>query len=222
MYKKKLAVFDFDDTLYKGQSLNDFLEFIYNCEIGFTRRIIHKLCKQIVRLCHFSSKTDKLLLTLFIKNLPLQKLEQYAYQFSKEIVEKRLNPVLFERLLFHINSDDDVAIVSGGLEIYLQIFSKKHSVEYCIATKIISFQEHFKQLDKECLGNEKLSRILSELSIEKYNIAESYVYTDHLSDIPLLDYFGQGFFVIKENSTIPADFKNKKWNIIYTEQYSIL
>lgn len=215
----RLAVFDFDDTLYHGQSLNDFLEFVYKNERNFLRKFVYKLSKQIVRYSNYSSQTNKSILFLSLKGIPSEELTKIAEMFYHEIIARKLDKSLISKLNGHQAEGDTVVLVSGGLELYLQYFARANSIDYLIATKIKFINNKFTKIDRECLGLEKLNRISETIKLELYNVRDSFVYSDHVSDAPILDFFGNPFFVVRRKNDIKEINKTIKaeWTIFYGE-----
>ncbi len=212
-----LVIFDFDDTLFRGQSFDEFIRFVYENEHNIIRKLLYKLSKVVIHYTQFSSKINKFLLTRFMVGMPMNVLLNRAEEFESTSVEKKIIPHLYNCLQNHQRQGDTVIVVSGGLEIYVKIFAKKHNIDYSIATKINDNNHCFVSVGEECLGHNKLDRLFMELEINNYNRENVHVYSDHISDLPLLEYFGKPHFVAQARASIPDIVVQKKWDIIRYE-----
>lgn len=212
-----LVIFDFDDTLFRGQSFDEFIRFIYENERNIVRKLLYKLSKVVIRYTHFSSEINKFLLTRFMVGMPMKVILSRAEEFEIATIEKNIITPVYHCLQNHLRQGDTVILISGGLEIYIKIFAKKHNIPYSIATKIIDNNHCFVSVGQECLGNNKLERLSMELEINKYNKENVHVYSDHVSDLPLLEHFGKPHFVAQARASIPDIIIQKKWDIILYE-----
>lgn len=214
---QKLAIFDFDDTLIRGQSFDEFIRFIYERESNVLRKILYKLSKILIRFTSFSSKTNKYILTRFMAGTPIGVLQYRAEEFANFYLEKKIIDSVYEYLQYHIQVGDTVVIVSGGLDLYIRIFAKKHNIQYSVATQIIDSHDQFKSIGIECLGHEKIVQLSKILDLEMFDKENSHVYSDHVSDLPLLEYFGKPHYVVHYTALIPDIIMKKKWDIIRYE-----
>lgn len=214
---QKLAVFDFDDTLIRGQSFDAFIRFVYEKEHNLLRKMLYKLSKILIRFTTFSSKTNKYILTRFMVGTPVTLLQCRAEEFAVFYLENKIIDSVYEYLQYHIQVGDTVVIVSGGLDLYIRIFAKKHNIQYSVATQIIDSNDQFKSIGIECLGHEKIDRLSQLVDLDMFDKENSHVYSDHLSDLPLLEYFGKPHYVAQSTALIPDIIMKKKWDIIRYE-----
>ncbi|MBN8574404.1 MAG: HAD-IB family hydrolase [Candidatus Kapabacteria bacterium] len=213
----QLAIFDFDDTLYRGQSFDKYIKFVYERERNFLRKLLYKLSKIFIHFTRFSSKNNKFILTRFMSGLPIERLQSLAEEFVTCDIQTRIIAPVYGYLQNHLQKGDTVIVVSGGLEIYIQIFAKQHNLEYSIATKIIDNKGIFFSVGEECLGQTKIDRLSLMVNINEFDIINSHVYSDHLSDLPLFEYFGNPHYVAHSTALIPDIVMKKNWDIIRYE-----
>ena len=93
------------------------------------------------------------------------------------------------------NHDNDV-IISASPEFLLEIPIKKLKIKKLIATLVDKKSGKF--LSNNCHGKEKVKRLFEEYS----NIIVTKMYTDSLTDKPLLDIALNGYIVKKDNLII--------------------
>ncbi len=195
---EKIAIFDFCDTLYHGQSFDHFILYLYqNFEVPFVK-------KKIVILSNLFTKNTlnrkNNLLSPF-KNLSKEKFEEIFLQFYNKKIKIGFNAKIIKLLLQHKSNNYKILIASGGLYEYLKYLKNDIPVDYLIATKLYFKHNLFtgKILNKECLGKNKMDMIKNNIDFSIYNMNASYVYTDHFSDLNLLRLVGHPMIVGKND-----------------------
>jgi HAD superfamily hydrolase (TIGR01490 family) len=123
--------------------------------------------------------------------------------FFNEIIQKRLYLELIHLIKEHQKKGDDVVVISGGLSIYLSFFVKAYHIKSYFATDLEFENDLFtgKIHGRECLGEEKVARLNKQINLELYDLEQSVVYTDHESDLPLLNLVGKGV-IVKRNQDV--------------------
>lgn len=173
---KTLALFDFDGTLYKKDSL-----------IEFTKSAKGNPCfyKGIVMLSPFllglklgmldNEKVKIKFLTHFFKNTPVEEFKAITQQFAMTKIEKDLNKKTFAHFLKHIESKHTVCIVSASCADWIKPWSDQYNVK-CIGTELEIIDQKIpgNLATKNCYGAEKVNRIKAVFNIEDYDIIKVY------------------------------------------------
>jgi len=198
---KKLAIFDFCDTLVNGQTADDFIYFILkNTKPNLISKFIISIINRrwVPNIFGFKKK----LLVFTLRGIPITKINKFSQKYCTTL-ESRLNKSLIKRLIKHSNKDYDIIIVSGGYENYLKYFSiPKIKFIKIIGTRL---EVNNKKLTgfikgRDCMGEEKVKRLDANLNFNKYNLKESYAYSDSLTDMPLFNLVGNPiYYNIKKN-----------------------
>lgn len=186
----KVNVYDFDGTIYNGDSSIDFLI--------FSMKKKKKLIKYLPRIFIFlilklfgivSTKKFKEEYFKFIKDI--NNLEDFVNDFWKIKMVKTNKLVLKTFKMFQKN-----IVISASPEFLLKPFVKKFNNVELIATK---FDKNGKILGENCKGQEKVKRLgkYKKINIENF-------YTDSIDDMPLISLAKNSFYVKKG--------KVKKWN----------
>ncbi|WP_395003418.1 HAD-IB family hydrolase [uncultured Helicobacter sp.] len=192
-----LAIFDFCETLVSIQSIQPYLDMVGKANPHYNKQILHWQRKILPRLHRYTK------LSLFDFNPPrypeLKGFDiEHATQIAKDYVQQNLihktNAKVLDRLRFHQESGHTIAIVSGGLEIYIKEFAKFFSIDNIIA---ISLQSHDGVLNGNIDGihtmeYRKLYKLTQMLDTSAFDLKSSYAYSDCPSDIPLLSFVGNG------------------------------
>jgi HAD superfamily hydrolase (TIGR01490 family) len=117
---------------------------------------------------------------------------------AKDYVENELiakeNKKVVKQLLWHKKQGHIVVIVSGGFNEYINYYAKKYDVDHVIATELEISNGKFtgKISGIDCMGINKIEKLKNSISLNEYDLENSYAYSDHISDIPLLSLVGNG------------------------------
>ena len=176
----RLAIFDFDDTMFKGDSIVPYLIFCYRQGLfGFGHLIASSLCGMAFVVKLIKSETVKSRSLSFIKNVNKQRLAEVSEQFVKE----RLLPNIFseslKNLMAHRANNDHVLILSASPEVYLKYLKKYLPVYQVICSTvddegngISNAKGKKKEYDRQYVKERGLS----------VDWENSYAYGDSLSD----------------------------------------
>ncbi len=216
MNSNKIAVFDFCDTLYNGQSLNDFL--IYFSKNSFIKKVYLSSINHLYKLGLLRSDIKKSLQLKIFNGINQNKIDSICFNFYQDIIKKNLN-ISVTNELNRLNQDGyQILILSGALSDYLKYLKFDFPI-----SKIISNSLQFDGemclgvIDKpECLGIGKLEKFQQNFNLINENIIDSIFFTDHASDSILFSFFKQNIIVVKKNN-IPNWVKHINFNIIEVE-----
>lgn len=181
----KVNVYDFDKTIYDGDSSIDFYLFCLKKDksilFSFFRCIVSYL------LYIFKVRNKKEVKEMFFQFLAkIDDIDQVVNDFWKQNKSKIKN--------FYMNQEThkkDI-IISASPEFLLKPICLELKVYDLIASKIDKQSGKF--LSENCKGKEKVNRLY-----QKYNdIKVEKVYTDSRSDQPLLDIARVGYIVKKD------------------------
>ena len=210
MHKSVLAIFDFCDTIFDGQSATFFLDFLES-KLPIAKKIRAKIIKKMNKIPSSDSKRYKENLMRVFYGIKKEEMDKYAVEFHRSIVANRLHKSVIEALLAHQKSGYIVVVVSGGFEVYLRYFAKSYGVDYLISTKLEFKNDVFtsKIAGDECLGDKKVELLGSELNLKEFDLKNSFCYSDSRSDMPLFSLVGNKIIVKNAQSTdwIGDEFK---------------
>lgn len=210
--KPILAIFDFCDTIFDGQSTTFFLDFLES-KLTITKKILAKIIKKINKIPSSDSKRYKENLMRVFYGVKKEEMGKYAAEFYRSIVINRLHKSVIEALLWHQKSGHIIVVVSGGFEVYLRHFAKSYGIDYLISTKL-EFKNGFftsKIAGDECLGDKKVELLGSELNLKEFDLQNSFFYSDSRSDMPLFTLVGNKI-VVKNTQNI--DWIDDKFKVL--------
>lgn len=183
-----VAVFDFDGTLTKRDTLLPFLRFITS-SLYFSFRMVSLLpviAAYFIGLIQNNNAKQKLLF-LFLAEKEFNDLRRKAEFFAESRLPKLVRPQALQRLLWHRNQGHRCIVLSASLELYLQPWAVRIGGVEAIGTQLEITSAGFltgKLLGDNCYGKEKLRRLEAVLGpLNQYII---YAYGDSFGDRELL------------------------------------
>lgn len=196
--KNQLAVFDFDGTLYKGDSLVDFCKFYY-------QKKPWRLWFFFIQLGGFLFWKIGLLSSTRFKSLFIQ------YLFWDSDVEiKRMsllfwertntfNDAVIERLVFYQKEGYTVVIASASPKLLIENACQKLQVNQVVGTELIPYRNRH-IITQNCRGAEKLNQVIS--SFPEHHLA--VVFSDNEDDMELLHQAEKGYWVLGDGKIRPC------------------
>lgn len=182
---KNLALFDFDGTLYPGDS---FTRFIFHARSkrhiiknGF--KILPWIQAYYLNLYPAYAMRPKLFSAIFSET-SLDELQPIAEEYAQSLITQ-LNPTLHQQLQHHQAQGDDVALVSASVDIYLKPISQLLGIDL-----ICSETEHVNQIltgkyrTPDCSELQKSIRIQQRYSLDNY--LHIYAYGNSKEDLEML------------------------------------
>ena len=206
----QLVIFDFCETLVSFQSADRFVDYIIEKEsyhkykwLYWANRILSK-ARVLAVVSKFLPKLNpsKRLKLLQIKNMPIDKVEKYAFDFYEDhVMPNHIDP-LYNLMKEHIRNGDHVMIISGGYSPYIKVFSDQHGIKGYFATEMAYNDQKLtgKFSGKDCLYGQKTILLEQYLKMNKIDYTNSIAYSDSISDLPLLQWADEAFVVSKQHS----------------------
>lgn len=197
---KKLAIFDIDYTITKKETLMELFKYVIKNDmrnICFLPRAIY--CGVMYSLRIYDERQVK---EKFLKFIDGIKEEELAV-LVKKFYDEKLKDILYEdalTMMKKLKSEGfDIYLISASPEFYINEFYKIKEVDKIIGTKF-SFKDGIfirKMEGKNCKGEEKVRRLMEVIENEQIDVdfKESYMFSDSLSDKPLLDLVGKPYLI---------------------------
>ncbi|MGL5243738.1 MAG: HAD-IB family hydrolase, partial [Sarcina sp.] len=130
--------------------------------------------------------------------------EEDLKKLVKKYYDKRLSNILYKDALDMIKKlkleGYKIYLISASPEFYINEFYAIKEVDKIIGTKFSFTQDGVferKMLGKNCKGQEKVDRLMKCLKEDNIEVdfKNSYMFSDSLSDKPLLDLVGKGYLI---------------------------
>lgn len=184
-----VAVFDFDGTLTRCDSLFPFLRYTVGRWTFWRRTPLIFVAGIRHRLGQLDRTTLKeSILRTYLGGLPEYEADVAAQGFVRRVLPSLINPAAEARLGWHRERHHRLLVISASLETYLGHWaSATPGIEAVLATRLQTVQGTLTGLldGPNCTGPEKLHRLIAHLgTLEDQQI---YVYGDSAGDRDLLE-----------------------------------
>ena len=212
MKKKKLALFDLDDTLFDGDTQAEWVK--YMGHKGFIKDLdfyskINKFEKNYREgRLDVDDYSKHLLSPIIGKNL--KELEDHIDDFTSDVVTKFSDELTQELLDKHKN--DTKVLTSGSFSFLVHKIGTKLGIETCFGTDPDYLEGKFtgKVAGRPNFSQEKVRRINKWIEEKKFD--EIFSYSDSIHDLPLLK-FADFPIAISPDKELRRVAKERKWLI---------
>jgi phosphatidylglycerophosphatase C len=191
--KESVALFDFDGTLTKKDSLILFIKF---CVGKNTFRLGSLFLSPIILLYKFkiisNYRAKQIVLSFFFKDWDIGKFQKFGNDFALQCIPDILRRDALLRLRWHMENGHRIIIVTASGENWIKAWTDKMGVEL-IGTRLEVNNNKItgKFKSPNCHGIEKVNRLRSYVQLEKYYI---YAYGDTSGDKPFLELADEKFY----------------------------
>ena len=209
---KKLALFDFCETLVSFQTADAFIDYVRSKESSLYMRLLNTIliALSMAKVIAFINKLfpnsgiSKRIKLLQLRGFTFNKLDILAEFYYREVIKPNLIDTVVSKMKECTQQNYEVSIVSAGYFQYLKFFAKDFNIKHLIATEI-----EFDKMGKRCLGTisgkdcihvEKINRINEYFDGQKVEYKKSISYSDSITDLPLLTMTGEGVVVSRTRS----------------------
>lgn len=210
---EKLAIFDVDFTITRKETLMQFFKFMIHKDIRnikFLPRAIFSGALYGLKI--YDEKKVKQSFLKFIDGIEEKDLENTVKEFYEEVLEKILYKDAIDMMKKLKKEGCKIYLISASPEFYLNEFYKIKEVDKVIGTKFKFSSGKFTRMMEglNCKGEEKVIRLKEVLKKEniKVDFKNSYMFSDSLSDKPLLDLVGKPYLI---NFKKKNDIEILKW-----------
>lgn len=182
---KNLALFDFDGTLYQGDSFTRFIFYAHSKRHIFKHglKILPWIQAYYLNLYPANAMRPKLFEAIFSQT-PVDELQPIAEDYAQRLIS-RLNPSLHQQLLQHQAQGDDVVLVSASVDLYLIEVCKLLNIDLiCTETECINHTITGRYTTPDCSELQKSIRIRTRYSLESYQ--HIYAYGNSKEDLDML------------------------------------
>ena len=197
---KKLAIFDIDYTITKKETLMEFYKYSLEEDIKNIRFLPRALYSGLMYgVGIYDERRVKECFFFFFDNIEEEKLQDLVKRFYKN----RLSKILYKDavdMMYKLKKEGyDIYLISASPEFYINEFYNIDVVDKVIGTRFEFKEGKFirKMLGSNCKGEEKVKRLKEVLSKENIEVdfKDSYMFSDSLSDKPLLDLVGKPYLI---------------------------
>ena len=183
----KLALFDFDGTISKQDSLLNFLRF----SLTINELILGAIFLSPYLLSYYlglksNHEVKALVFSYFFRHWTEKRFQKLCSDYAKNALPKIIRPNALTKIQWHLAQEHRVLVVSASIENYLIPWCDSLGIEL-IATQLDFSNDHSftgNFLSPNCYGPEKVKRIQSLLDCSAYEYI--YAYGDSEGDAEML------------------------------------
>jgi len=186
--KRVIAVFDFDGTLTRRDSLLPFLhravgQFRFWWGILVLSPMLLRYALKLIP----NWRAKEVMITHFFSNWSEEKLDKVGQRFAVQVIPQMLRLEAWQRVRWHQEQGHHLVVLSASLEAYLLPWGAKTGFDQVISTRL-EVQSGIvtgRILGLNCYGAEKVERLKAYLGdLSGYCL---YAYGDSLGDRELLN-----------------------------------
>lgn len=208
---RRLAVFDFDGTLTRHDSLIPFLHAVRG-SVGLGYGMMKSLpwLAGYALKCIPNDTAKQRLLRYTLGGLPLERLQAAGRDFARDRIPAMLRPDMMARLRQHQAQGETCILLSASLDLYLVPWARMVGFDdvLCSSLAVDGKQRVTGQLQgNNCYGMEKLRRIKEYISKSECDYDYITAYGDSSGDFLLLESVNEGYMV-KNKIGLIKKFKN--------------
>ncbi|MEG2457341.1 MAG: HAD family hydrolase [Bacilli bacterium] len=177
-----MNVYDFDNTIYNGDSGVDLIKYTFSLHPFLILKHIFKSIPYLIKYLLNKIEVEEFKENLFsflkyIENIDI---------FIEEFVNKNINKI---KPWYKRQQQPSDLVASASYDLWINIFCEKLGIKNIISTNID--KSTYKLISKNCSKEEKLRRIKEQYP----NIKIKTTYSDSKNDIPLLKSGERGVMV---------------------------
>lgn len=218
----RVAIFDFDGTVYKGETFQIMMDHLKNHRKyhkrynRFFRAVIPRYIGSKLKL-YPEQRMRERSMQLYIEaleDLSIKELNTYFKEIAVEF-RKDFNQNVVRRLKEHIENGDHVMLVSGAYTPLLQFATNEFDFHKIIGTDI---PVNGQAIDRSTplyhiQGPRKNDAIKTSLKKKEIDWDNSFAYADSYSDIPVLELVGNPVAVQPEDR-LRTIAETRGWEVI--------
>jgi len=207
-----IAVFDFDGTLIKEDSIVLFFRRYYKYSLGNTGIFLALVCETIKFFMKINSQKQfkEKFINLVISSIKNKSLEEIIPDFSKFLLWKILKDALLEINRLKEKGFETV-LLSASLDFYLTQIKETLGFSKLICTQTSLIAGKIIITGENCYGKNKIARLLAQYPKDSTDWQNSYCFTDNPSDSGLLSLFGNSFAVNNKLAEKNPGVKHLVW-----------
>jgi len=161
-----LYLFDFDGTLYKKDSMIEYIKFIHGNI--FKYYFINFMFSPFLFLIFFSIVDTQTYKNYFLKMHFFIYSKSFLESHSKLFVKRCMSDLYTDVRFFIKNNIGEKCIVTASLDIWMNQISKELGIEL-LCTKSVFKNEKFNSILKNCNNSEKVNRINKKYVLSNYD-----------------------------------------------------
>lgn len=183
---KRIALFDFDGTITRKDSLFDFIAFVKGeRKLWVGMLALTPMLIQYKLNLLSNDEAKQRMLSYFFSGMDVQQFKKLGEEYALTKIDTIVRPKAMEQIVWHQAQGDTVVIVSASIRCWLDAWCKKHNI-MLISTELVKENEKItgRFSTRNCYGKEKVQRLKESFDLKSYQYI--YAYGDSAGDKELL------------------------------------
>jgi len=182
------ALFDFDKTLLRGESLSLFMQFVIR---RFRRTLLDlpRLALWMAPYAAGATSKEKMKTKAFsiLRHVPEKERPDLVGAFLDEVLKPRIFEAGLEITRRHREQGHTLVLASASCDVYMEPLAGLLKFDALVSTRTRPTGPDNTPVvvGVNCYGEEKVRRMAELEFFENTNWAASYAYSDHPSDLPM-------------------------------------
>ncbi len=195
--KIELTVYDFDGTMYNGDSFIDFWKFMLRKKPWLIIIAPYWFFRTMLHVFRFISDLQlKSSFLMVIDNVSISAVQAFVKEFW-ETHENKINPWVYDALQKDQEKKRVIICISASPSFLLNPIAEKLNLDALIATDflVLKNRQYNKPVTLNCKSEEKINRLNEWAEIKKVSYSIKDFYSDSKADIPLYRISEMRYFV---------------------------
>lgn len=218
----KVALFDFDRTIYRYETYTLLMRFLQNHPIyskrykKFMRRLMPVYMMYKLGMTP-EKKMRKKAMEIYLRTFE-QATEEELRQYFRDMGEQMkgdFNEEVLRRLHWHHEQGHRILVISGAFDVMLQEVLKDLPVDALLGTRVPLQSGKLQKVNELTHVHERQKIIQIEQDLQAYDVSweESYAYGDSIYDLDVLNLVGNPV-AVQPDEDLQAYAKKEGWEIL--------
>jgi HAD superfamily hydrolase (TIGR01490 family) len=215
--RKIAAFFDFDKTLLAVESGRLGIQWLWDrrmVPLGYILKI--QMANFFYQRHLLSDERMVRILLTFYKKRRFLDFQKGAQDFYREYLRPHLAPRILSRVHFHKNEGHQLVLISGSVRYLLEPVIEDLEFDYLLCTDLEIGPDGLmtgKPKGLVCVDQNKKKLTLKLAENIGLDLANSFAYGDHHSDLPLLETVGKPY-VVEPTHILKKVARQRSWPIL--------
>jgi len=213
---KQLVFIDIDGVLIEGQSQKLLLRFLFEKKKVKVILVIKIYLWYILYKINYIKDVDRIMGASYklLKNVSVSDFNETINNFFNNIIKPRIRQQFESIMQQHKSYNRGIILISNTVQPLVDLIKDYVNADEGIGTKLESINGCYtgNLLGKALYGKQKEKIVIKYYN--QYDLKGSFFYTDHHSDIPLLNLVGNKI-IINPSRKLKVIAKNNGWDIKY-------
>lgn len=211
---------DVDETLLLHQSQKQFLKYLFQeniISLSYYLQILTWFILYKLGLAHDPNKVMQYAYRI-VRGKTIAEVDELVSDFFEKRLRSTFNLRIHEKVIDYRESGAHVLLVSNSTDIVVEKIAHHLGLDTYFATKLSRNNGVFdgKIIPPIMYGAQKVHALKQYLSEKNMQHAHIIAYSDHISDLPLLEWADEAH-VVNPQGKLKQIAEEKGWDIIHTE-----